>query len=175
MRRPVLTLLFLLLAVPAFAGQHYSSQKEFRFAYAYGSAEAIPRTDGIIPATCHKPAVRFGPDYTQNASIGVSYSYFVTDDLSIDGGGFMPLGAPGAENLGLSGGVSYFLGNFFLPAELGYRGDLDTLTATLGVGYEYVFKNSTAVRVEAGPQYLADHDIKEEWAWKAEAAFGWTF
>lgn len=167
--------LLLLAAFPVFAGQHYEGQKEVHFAYSYGSRETIPGTDGVIPATCHKPSVRFGPEETQNGTVGLSYAYFLRNDLSVEGGGFMSLGKPGGENLGLSGGVDYFLGNFFLPAGIGYRGDLDSLTVDLGVGYEYLFKNKALMRVKAGPQYLAGHGINENWAWKAEAGLGWAF
>lgn len=167
--------LLLVLAFPVLAGQHYDGQKEIRFTYSYGSEEAIPGTDGVIPGKHCKPAVAFGPDHTENDAIGASYAYFLRNDLSIEGGAFMPLGAPGADNLGLSAGVNYYLGNFFLPAAIGYRGDLDTLTVDVGAGYEYLFKNKTTIRVKAGPEYLADHDIAEEWAWKAEVGLGFTF
>lgn len=180
MKTIVVFLLLLIFCSLAWAGDpnYLRHDRVIRFTYAYGSEEPIPGTSGLhrLPAHCLKKGpvlVPFGPDFTEHDAVGVSYSYFLQDEVAIEVQASLPLGVPGAENLGLSVAGDYYFGRVYLPLQLGYRGDLDALYVASGVGVDWVLPNDRMnLRLTALAEYL---DADEDWAWVSQAAVGWRF
>jgi hypothetical protein len=183
MRNALAALLLMLLAVPASAGaldpDYLKGDHVIRLTYAYGSEEEIPGSSGVhyvapLPGLPPVP-VSHGPEFSEHDAVGMSYSYFLENDLAVEGALSVPLGAAGSQNLNASLGLDYYFGRFFIPLQLGYRGQLDSPYFASGAGFDWLVNGTTSLRLTATAGYLTDSDLAESWDWTSEAAVGWTF
>ena len=119
-----------------------------------------------IPGSC--PA-----EETRHSFAGLGYSHFLAEDVSFELAGWLPLGGAGAETFSASAGLSYYFDHLFIPLAAAYRGDLDSWGVGTGLGLDFPVGERTILRGQAGPQYLVDGDIEDQWTWSAVASIGW--
>jgi hypothetical protein len=157
-----LAVLALVMTLPAAASEPYvQGESVLRAFVGYGSEEPIPDT-------C--PALE-----TEDSSFGVGYSYFLTEDVSLDGELWMPWHSAGTNNLSAGVALSHYFGNVFVPLSVEYRNDLNAVAFGIGLGLDYPLGSRGSFRVQAGPSYLADSSIEDHWAWDGTVGFGIRF
>jgi hypothetical protein len=201
LKRLILFLAIAMLTSPlALAGQdaYKKGTSVVRFLGGYGSTQEIPGTaeeyaDPVDPTPppppdppsgCHDDGVGechgTGNDHygnaedTKHGTVGLGYSYFLAEDVSLELALFVPAGDAGTDNLGASAGLDYFFGHFYIPLQMNYRGDLDSLGFATGGGLDYRVGKATVLRGQITGNYVGDSDVDDHWGWQLGASIGWV-
>ena len=157
-----------LLALVALAGPWSFSWAAEPYQDGDSTVRLLYRFQGAteIPGTCPL-------EDTRHNSVGLGYGYFFAEDFSFELAGWEPVGNAGAGNLSASAGLSYYFDHLFVPLEVQYRGDLDSVGFGTGLGVDYRVGERTILRGQAGPNYLGNTDIVDNWDWSAQLSVGW--
>jgi hypothetical protein len=99
----------------------------------------------------------------------------MAEDVSLEVSGWLPVGDAGADTACFGAGLNYYFDHIFVPLEAIYRGDLNSLTVGSGIGLDFPLGNITVLQAKAGPQYVLDSDVGDDWTWGISGSIGWQF
>jgi hypothetical protein len=112
-------------------------------------------------------------EFTWHYFVGLGYSRFLAEDVSLELAAWEPVYHAGMDNLSASAGLKYYFDHLYVPLDVIYRGDLDSLGFGTGLGLDFQVGDRTILRGQAGPQYLGNSDIEDRWTWSVGASIGW--
>jgi hypothetical protein len=190
LRKFWIPVVLILLATPALAGDSI-----LRFTYNYGSSETIGSPSIVFvppsagpseppticdekprPHDCPKAPTGFSvedPEEVKRDSLGVGFSHFLNEDLSLEFSASVPYGNPRTDTLSLSAGVAYYLGTrAYIPLALGYNGQLDSFALVAGFGVELPAGERTSFRLVATEELLTANHLESDLAWSLGASVG---
>jgi len=147
-------LLLVALSLPAAAGEFKEGDNAFGATYSYAS-----------------------PDLEYNdreANLGLSFEHWIVDDLSVDVEAWSPRSSRTREDLSGSVQLDYHFGPFYVPLQVAYWNDVDSVAFGAGAGVNFL-GGPINLRFQGTVHYLEDRDLPDRTAYQATGAVRFRF
>jgi hypothetical protein len=112
--------------------------------------------------------------HERTPDVGASLEHWFTDDFSLDGEVWTPLHSSNMDALSGSAQIDYHFGSVYVPLQVAYWGQEDSLAYGSGLGVN-LFGGPLNFRLQGTVHYLQRPDLKDRTAYQLTGAVRFLF